>query len=684
MDGSTILANTLGPQDGAMTAVSVEASGDTSLNTEVVSLINGSVIVSSSSGLGRAGDVEIVGEAVSLEGNSIIFTANSDAVPVGGSIIIHANKSLFLSEGSILLSTTSGSSNGGDISISAGDHLTLSGSDGLGNYSQVRTQSDGLPGMSGNGGSINITAGSLTISDPSSISTSSTSTGNAGDIGMSITGEFNLSGGADISSHSGIASGEINIVADRLSMSGHSQFSDTQIVSSNTDAAGITGDIILNVRELSVTDGARIESRGSTNTGSIIIAVSESAAFANGGRAIMQVNSEFGGVPGRVLDLSAQKTISLDQGLLQTFTVGNGDAAAIKLNAENIYLRGSQITSDTRQGSGRGGDVTIVASNQLTISDQFLGVPSTRTAGPAGVSSRTQLGTGEAGNILLKAQTLHISNGALIDSSTSSSARGGNIAIETSVSLNLNDGASISASSFGSGNAGNISINAGQQFDMLNSSIKTESAQASGGNIDIQAIDRVRLVNSSISTSVLGGAGSGGNITIDPNIVVLQNSNVIAQAVQGAGGNITITTPLFLSDQSSLVSASSQFGLNGTVTIQSPASNVSGSLGTLPSNPDQTHSLLTQRCAALVNSQASSFVVAGREQLPADPGGWLTSPLYATGVGEGQGVRGKGLEGLSTNEGREIDTQILSLRRLTPSGFLIANFADSEATGCHA
>jgi large exoprotein involved in heme utilization and adhesion len=262
------------------------------------------------------------------------------------------------------------------------------------------------------------------------------------------------------------------------------------------------------------------------------------------------------------------------------------------------------------------------------------------------------------------------------------------ITITAGQSVTLDNGSSISASSTGPGNAGNISINSGQQFDMRSSSVKTEAAQASGGNIDIRAVDRIRLVNSTISTSVLGGAGSGGNIRIDPNIVVLQNSNVIAQAVQGAGGNITITTPLFLSDQSSLVSATSQFGLNGTVTIQSPASNVSGSVGTLPSDPSQAQSLLTQRCAALANGQASSFVVAGREQLPADPGGWLTSPLYATGVGEGQGVRGKGLgtgEGLGVRrEGREADTQILSLRRLTPSGFLIANFADSEATGCHS
>ena len=113
---------------------------------------------------------------------------------------------------------------------------------------------------------------------------------------------------------------------------------------------------------------------------------------------------------------------------------------------------------------------------------------------------------------------------------------------------------------------------------MRDSSIKTESEKASGGNIDIQAVDRVRLVNSPISTSVPNGTGNGGNITIDPNVIVLQNSDITAKAVQGAGGNITLTTPLFLRDSSSQVDASSQFGVNGTVTIQSPTSNVSGSL----------------------------------------------------------------------------------------------------------
>ena len=207
----------------------------------------------------------------------------------------------------------------------------------------------------------------------------------------------------------------------------------------------------------------------------------------------------------------------------------------------------------------------------------------------------------------------------------------------------------------------------------------TKSEHAGGGNIEINARDRFRLVNSQVNASAFL---DGGNISIDPRLVLLQNSQILAQSILGNGGNITITTPLFLSDQSSLVSASSQFGLNGTVTIQPPTSNLSGSLGTLTSKPSQAQSLVTQRCAALANGQASSFVVAGREQLPADPGSWLTSPIALAALGENLDAGDAVVSAPAPIATHDTDT--VSLRRLTPARFLIANFADSEATGCHS
>ena len=207
---------------------------------------------------------------------------------------------------------------------------------------------------------------------------------------------------------------------------------------------------------------------------------------------------------------------------------------------------------------------------------------------------------------------------------------GGNIFIKAQGPLTMSDGAPISASSTGPANAGNIAINAGAQFLSQNASVTTEASQASGGNITVQATDSIRLVNSQINTSVQGGpTTSGGNITIDPAVVTLQNSQVLAQAVQGAGGNINIVAGTFLTDQTSLVSASSQFGLSGTVTIQSPVSSLSGSLATLPQRPLLAQTLLRQRCAAQVNGQLSSLVVAGRDALPVEPGGWLMSPMVS-------------------------------------------------------
>ena len=109
--------------------------------------------------------------------------------------------------------------------------------------------------------------------------------------------------------------------------------------------------------------------------------------------------------------------------------------------------------------------------------------------------------------------------------------------------------------------------------------------------------------------------------------MTLQNSQVTAEAVQGQGGNIRIIAGTFLADPSSVVSASSQFGVSGNVQVQSPLSSLSNTLAVLPTRPLQGQPLLQQRCAAQANGQLSSLVVAGRDALPTEPGGWLMSPL---------------------------------------------------------
>ena len=118
---------------------------------------------------------------------------------------------------------------------------------------------------------------------------------------------------------------------------------------------------------------------------------------------------------------------------------------------------------------------------------------------------------------------------------------------------------------------------------MGKSSITTEAKQASGGDINLQAIDRIRLLDSTLSASVSDGPGGGGNISIDPKLVLFQNSTVLAKADQGTGGRIAIRADSFVSDANTVVNADAGRGVNGTVTIQSPTSNLSGTVGQLVS-----------------------------------------------------------------------------------------------------
>ena len=260
---------------------------------------------------------------------------------------------------------------------------------------------------------------------------------------------------------------------------------------------------------------------------------------------------------------------------------------------------------------------------------------------------------------------------------------GGDINIVAGGSVNLTNGATISASSTGAGNAGNIQINAGNQFTMTNSTVTTEANQASGGAIKITTNPNgtVQLTDSTISASVLDGTGGGGSVNIDPQYVVLQNSQILANAVFGPGGNINITTNLLLPDTASVISASSQFGQQGTIIIQSPISPASGKILPLGQKPLLATTLLSQRCAALAGGNASSFTVAGRDSLPAEPGGWLSSPL-ALAAAELVGSTGTEPETRTSLRESTEEMPVVSLRRIDPIGFLIQSFAGDSFGGC--
>ena len=269
----------------------------------------------------------------------------------------------------------------------------------------------------------------------------------------------------------------------------------------------------------------------------------------------------------------------------------------------------NQVTGNLEVGAGNGGDINITASNAVNMQSG------------SSISS-SSLGAGQAGKVSVGSTDI-----SLVSSSVTSQAEGagagGEITLIASNSATLVSGASISASSNGTGLAGDVAVDAGKILVMNNSNITTQATVSDGGNIQVVAVEMIQLVQSDITTSVESGTGAGGNINIDPDFVILQQSNILANAFGGPGGNINIVAGNFIATPDSSVDASSALGIDGTVNISSPAETVSDDLAVLPDSYLDVTSLLGDRCGTSPGS--SSLVDAGPGGRTIDPDGYLPS-----------------------------------------------------------
>jgi large exoprotein involved in heme utilization and adhesion len=160
------------------------------------------------------------------------------------------------------------------------------------------------------------------------------------------------------------------------------------------------------------------------------------------------------------------------------------------------------------------------------------------------------------------------------------------------------------------------------QLTIDNAFIGTESRAAGGGQIELRVGDLLFLTDAGeISSSVFGGTTTtAGDITIDPQFLILDGSQIIAQAAEGRGGNIRIVVDNLIQSPDSRIDASAgPAGINGTVVINTPDADVTGGLVALNAAVLDAAALLRERCAARRDVGASSFTGVGRGGLPASP-----------------------------------------------------------------
>ena len=310
--------------------------GNISITAGSLTLVNNSSINTQSTGQANAGNVFIKAQNdISLDSKSIIISsltpAANDSVVRGqaGNIDIDAH-SLFVKNGASLVSATSGQGNAGQIKVNTTEQVVI-GSD----TSNLTTRffSSVFPGATGKGGDIQITTGSLKVSQGSLLANTA-GNGDAGNITINANSLLLKNGGQINTATDGRGNaGKININAsDTVSFDGVGNdglFSGVYSFVGN-NGIGKGGDIKITGNSLSI-------NRGGVN----------SSSFGQGATGDIDINSA---------------TVRLNAGFIAAIT-SSGNGGNIKLTADDFLLlrQGSVIstTAGTAFSGGDGGNIGI-------------------------------------------------------------------------------------------------------------------------------------------------------------------------------------------------------------------------------------------------------------------------------------------------------------------------------------
>jgi large exoprotein involved in heme utilization and adhesion len=634
------------------------------------------------SGLGsvdsKAGNIEInaTGAIKLSDGSFIANVVQPEAIGNAGDTNIQA-ESISSTDGSKIIASTFGRGDAGNVTINARDTVSFDDekrqdryypSPYGGVYSRVEKEAVG------HGGNINITTGSLSITNGAVLTTSIYGQGDAGNAYINARDTVSFDGEGRISKQ---PSGVYSTV--------------------NREAIGQGGNVNIAANSLRVTDGGTLytSTLGQGDGGNVNVKVSGAVDIAGKvGTSPSGIFSYLGtGAVGNGgnINIDAGSLSLRDGAQLAADTNGQGNAGNVTVRVrDSVSLANGRISSRVQPSAvGKGGNIGInAASLSLTDGAQLL----TRTAS----ASNTQpAGQGDAGNINLNVTGAidiarkrdKTSSGIFSYLGTGTVGNGGNITIDAG-SLSLRDGARLSAETYGQGNAGTIKVNAGNFVTISgkNSNLKSalfvfsksrtgtagdiivtsprvtldnggtlnaQSASGNGGDINLQTDLLLLRRGSQISTTAgtAQAGGDGGNITINaPNGFIVavpnENSNITANAFSGFGGSVKINATSIFGikprsredlerlrpndlDPSQLptndITAISQTNpsLSGQITLNIPNVDPNSGLINLPVVPIDTQ--VAQTCTPGSSQSKSEFVVTGRGGLPPSPDETLSS-----------------------------------------------------------
>ncbi len=580
--------------------------GDISISTPSLELLNGSRIISSTQGNGAAGNI-----LVSVSGKATIrgeVDANTFNQKLSGILAgLTPEEKTQVQQGQISKDLLAKLTFSGEINTILNAEACASQACSSGLYSAAEQTSQGNDGQ---GGTISVLADELTLSGKARIDASTSSTRPAGSINLT-TNRLDIND-AQVSSSTTAegAGGAIQIAATAAAIDIALQ-NDGEITAA-TSSSGRSGDLNLFATDSITISGKgtlSAETSGQGSAGNISIATNrftldEGTKLTNTATQAARppANTD---VPSANININANEMNLFGEVQILSDTQGSAQAGSLTLQPNgsddlNINLRKQSRVSASTSGSGSGGSLLLSAPNHLRISGD-------------GTLSAESRGSGSAGQVQVQAQRFTLEDGATLSTSTSGSGQGGNLKINVSDVVTLNNGARLVAQS-------------------------TKESSNRGGNINLDVGTAVLLSNQSLIETDAEGRGDGGNITlVTPFLFGFENSDIIANARSGDGGKVNITANNIFNFQiqdgqnreqlqensNNEVSASSETGTSGIISLNTPNVDPAGSLAELPSNLIDASNLIDRGLCAVGNT--SEFVVTARGGLPSSPNDTLTA-----------------------------------------------------------
>jgi len=566
----------------------------------------------------------------------------------GGGNIQVQGRQVKLTDGSQIFAVTLGSEAGGSLAVRASEFIELIGTSSNGDRSGLFSQVNS--NATGNGGSLTVETRQLSVRDGAQISTSTFGVGKAGDLSIRAAEAVEVIGrSADRRIGSGLRAtvqtaapgngGNLTIETGRLLIQDGAQISTStfgkgnagniNINASQVDVVGVGASELGQVRPTALI--ARVEA-GSSGRGGNLSIYTQQLSVTEG--ALVSV-STFG--DGQAGDLTVDaKKVALDG-------VALSPEGKVLLNELNTPIPSGLFAGTNRASTGNGGNLRI-QTQQLTIQNGALAQVSTLGDGDAGdltvkaLESVELIGTTPDGRFPSGLLAVAGFEGITTDVTGS----GGNLRIETGQFI-VREGAVATVSAAGSGDAGNLEIKADSIQLNNQGTLTAETASGKGGDVTL-GVQGLLLMRggSQISTTAgtAGGPGAGGNINIKSDFLIgLENSDITANSFGGAGGVVDITTQgvFGLTARQALtqegdITAFSQTapGLNGQIAINTSDVDPSQGLVPLSNNLFSSEQVVAGSCLARRNVEQSRFTVTGTGGLPITPyaeiDGWYAMP----------------------------------------------------------